>query len=116
MALKYGGPLQAKRTFRRYLRDVNRRLKKGHCFFIHVRNLRCELNAGKHNSVPVADVLAGLQPVDRAAIRAARLAGAGHIQIDLGVAVPDLHVRLGTGAEDAALRVEVLGQQFHRCC
>jgi hypothetical protein len=67
--------------------------------------------AGQPSVVPV-EVLASLELVDRAAIRALRLPGVGHVQVDLGVAVPDLHVRLGVGAKDAALVVQVLGQQL----
>jgi hypothetical protein len=50
--------------------------------------------------------------VNRPAVRALGLAGFGHVQVDLGVAVPDFHVGFGAGAEDAALGVEVGCQQF----
>ena len=61
----------------------------------------------------IGDVLAGLQRIDRAAIWALGPAFACHVEVDLGVAVPDLHVGLGAGAVDAALRVEVGGQQLY---
>ena len=59
------------------------------------------------------EVFAGFELVDGSAVRALGLAGAGHVQVDLGVAVPDLHVGLGAGAVDAALGIEVFGQQFN---
>lgn len=62
------------------------------------------MSAGKH--------LTGLEAVGRAAIRAFGVASLGHVQIDLGVAVPQLHVGLGAGAEHATLCVEVFGGQF----
>ena len=46
-------------------------------------------STGKH--------LTGLEAVGRAAIRAFGVASLGHVQIDLGVAVPQLHVGLGLG-------------------
>src|SRR5450830_448449 len=49
------------------------------------------------NSLMPMKVFAVLQLVERAAIRALGLAGVGHIQIDLGVAVPQLHVGFGLG-------------------
>lgn len=61
----------------------------------------------------VTDVLARFQLIHGAAIRAFGFAGAGHVQVNLGVAVPDRHVGLGAGAEHAALRIEVFGQQFN---
>src|SRR5690606_7676178 len=35
-----------------------------------------------------------------------------HVQVDLRVAVPDLHVGLGAGAEDLTLGIEILGQEL----
>ena len=67
------------------------------------------------DSVAVPYRFAFPQAVHRTAVRTARLAGFGHIQINLGVAVPDFHVGLGAGAEHPAVGVEVLGEQFH-CC
>ena len=52
------------------------------------------------------------QRVDRAAIRALTTAGAGHVEVHLGVAAVDLHMRFGAGAVHAALSVKVRRQQF----
>lgn len=62
--------------------------------------------------MPASKHLAGLQAVDGAAVRALGFAGLGHIQIDLGVAVPQLHIGLGAGAEHTTLGVQVFGSQF----
>lgn len=56
-----------------------------------------------------ANVLAGFEFVNRAAVRALGFTGAGHIQVDLGVAVPEFHVGFGAGAKHAALRVQIFG-------
>ena len=56
-------------------------------------------------------MLAVLELVHGAAIRAFGLAAVRHIQVDLGVGVPGFHVRQGAGAKHAALGVEVFGQQ-----
>ena len=56
--------------------------------------------------------LARLQAVNGAAVGALGFAGLGDIQIDLGVAVPQLHVGFGAGAVNATLRVEIRGQQL----
>ena len=58
-------------------------------------------------------MLARLERVFSAAIRALGLAGMPHVQIDLRVCVPELHVSLGVRTEHATLRSQVLGQQFH---
>ena len=63
--------------------------------------------------VMAANVLAGFEFVNRAAVRALGFASAGHIQVDLGVAVPERHVGLGTGAVHAAIAIEVFGQEFN---
>ena len=72
------------------------------------------------DSVSVTHYLTRLQLVNRAAIRALGLAGFGHIQVDLGVAVPQFHVCFGAGAEDATLGVQIRCQKFngvaHVCC
>src|SRR5262245_28938972 len=60
-----------------------------------------------------AEVLTFAELVDRAAIRALGRAAGGDVQVHLRVAVPQLHVGLGTRAEDAALAVEILGGEFH---
>src|SRR5450830_236968 len=59
------------------------------------------------------EVFTILQLVDGAAVGALGLAGAGHVQVHLGVAVPDFHVGQRAGAKHAALVVEVFGQQFN---
>jgi len=68
----------------------------------------------------VTDHLTRLELVHRAAIRALGLAGFGHVQVDLGVAVPEFHVGFRAGAEHAALRVQIRCQKFngvaHVCC
>ena len=64
-------------------------------------------------SVVVPHHFACFQLVEGAAIRALGLAGFGHVQVHLGVAVPNLHVGLGAGAKHAALGVQVGGQQFN---
>src|SRR4051794_18304594 len=63
-------------------------------------------------SMTSAEMLALFELVHRPAIRALRGPSGSHIQVHLGMAVPDLHVGLGAGAEDAAVAVQVLGQQF----
>jgi hypothetical protein len=63
--------------------------------------------------VAVANVLAGFEFVLCAAVRALGLACAGHIQVDLGVAVPEFHVCFVTGAKHTAMTVEVFGQEFN---
>ena len=63
--------------------------------------------------MPTSEHLARLELVRCPAIRALALAMVGHIDIDLGVAVPQLHVGLGAGAVNAALRIQVLGSQFN---
>ena len=54
-------------------------------------------------SVAVSDCFAGFQLVHRTAVRALGVAFSGHIQVHLGVRVPDLHVRFGAWTKDAAL-------------
>ena len=63
--------------------------------------------------VMAANVLAGFEFVLSAAVRALGFTGAGHIQVDLGVAVPEFHVGLGAGAVHAAVAIEVFGQEFN---
>ena len=55
-------------------------------------------------------VLAVLEFVDSAAIRALGLPRMPYVEINLGVAVPNLHVRQGAGAKHAPLMVQVFGQ------
>ena len=68
--------------------------------------------------MPARKHFARLQAVHGAAVGALGFAGLGDIQIDLGVAVPQLHIGLGAGAEHATLGIEVLGSQFDDgiCC
>ena len=67
---------------------------------------------GFWESMPASKHLTGLEAVSRAAIRAFGVAGLGHIQVDLGVAVPQLHIGLGAGAEHTTLGIQVFGGQF----
>ena len=64
------------------------------------------------DSMPAGKHLARLQAVNGAAVGTLGFAGLGDIQIDLGVAVPQLHVGFGAGAEHASLGVQVFGGQF----
>src|SRR4051812_23996855 len=59
-----------------------------------------------------AEMFAFTQLVDRAAIRALGGAALGDVQVHARMGVPELHVRLRAGAEDAAVGVQVLGDQF----
>ena len=65
------------------------------------------------DSVTVADGFACFELVHGAAIRALGMAFAGHVQVNLGVRVPDFHVSFGAGAKDATLWVQVFGQEFN---
>jgi hypothetical protein len=56
-----------------------------------------------------ANVFAGFEFVHRAAIRALGFTLAGHIQVNLGVAVPQLHIGFGAGAKHAAVTIQVAG-------
>ena len=68
--------------------------------------------------MPARKHLTRLQAVGGPAVGALGFASLGNVQVDLGVAVPQLHIGLGAGAEHAALGVEVLGSQFDNgvCC
>jgi hypothetical protein len=63
--------------------------------------------------VMAANVLAGFEFESGAAVRALGFTGAGHIQVDLGVAVPEFHVGFGTGAKHTAVAIEVFRQEFN---
>jgi F0F1-type ATP synthase membrane subunit a len=63
--------------------------------------------------VTVANVLAGFEFVLSAAVRALGNAGAGHIQVNLGMGVPELHVGFVAGAVHAAMTVQIFGQEFN---
>jgi hypothetical protein len=67
----------------------------------------------KSNSVTVADSFASFQLVHGAAIGALGVAFTGHIQVDLGVRVPNLHIRFGARAKDTTLWVQVFGKEFN---
>lgn len=62
--------------------------------------------------MPASKHLTGLQTVDGATVGALGFAGLGNVQIDLGMAVPQLHVGLGAGAEHTTLGIQVFGGQF----
>jgi hypothetical protein len=63
--------------------------------------------------VAVANVFAGFELELGAAIRALGLTCARHIQIDLGMAIPQLHVCFVARAKNAAMTIEVFGQEFN---
>ena len=63
--------------------------------------------------MPASKHFALFQTVGGAAVGALGLAGVGHIQVDLGVAAPQLHVGLGAGTVDAALGIQFFGGQFY---
>ncbi len=63
--------------------------------------------------VVAANVFAGFECVMGAAVRAFGFAGFGDVQIHLGVAVPEFHVRFGAGAKNTAVTVEVCGFEFN---
>ncbi len=58
------------------------------------------------------EMLALLQFVFSAAIGAFGFTGLGHIQVHLGVGVPEFHLGVGAGAEHATGVVEVCGLEF----
>src|SRR5450759_4811875 len=57
-------------------------------------------------------MLTGLELVNGAAVRALGLTTVGHVQIDLGVVVPDFHVGQWARAKHLPLVIQVLGQEF----
>ena len=56
-------------------------------------------------SVAVTDCFARFQLVNRAAVGTLGMAFTGHVQVNLGVRVPDFHVSLGAGAKNTTLWV-----------
>ena len=62
--------------------------------------------------MPASKHLTSLQAVNGTAVGALGFTGLGDVQVDLGVAVPQLHIGLGAGAEYASLGVQVFGGQF----
>ena len=56
------------------------------------------------------EMLAVLELIDRTAVRAFGLAAVRHIKVDLGMGVPNFHVRQRAGAVHPALGVQVFGQ------
>jgi hypothetical protein len=63
--------------------------------------------------VMAANVLAGFEFVMCAAVRALGFTGAGHIQVHLGMAIPEFHIGLSAGAVHAAIAIDVFGQEFN---
>src|SRR3954471_7524055 len=63
-------------------------------------------------SVVGAEMLAFTQLIDRAAVRALGRAALRDVQVHARMGVPELHVRLGAGTEDAAIGIEVPGDEF----
>jgi hypothetical protein len=63
--------------------------------------------------VAVANVLAGFECVLCTAIRALGLASSGHIQVDLGMAVPKFHVGFVARTKHTAMTIEVFRQEFN---
>lgn len=61
-------------------------------------------------------MLTRLERIHRTAVRALCLASAGYVQVHLGVAAENLHLRFGARAVDAALGVEVRSQQLDVRC
>ena len=68
--------------------------------------------------MPASKYFASLQTIGGTTVWALGFTRLGHIQIDLGVAVPQFHISLWAGAEHATLGIEVLGSQFDDgiCC
>ena len=60
---------------------------------------------GWRESVAVTDCFACFQLVHRAAVGTLGMTFTGHVQVNLGVRVPDLHVSLGAGAKNTTLWV-----------
>ena len=56
------------------------------------------------------------QTVNRRAVRALGLAGAGHVQKHFGMGVPGLHTGHGAGAKHTAVAVQVGGFEFYKLC
>ena len=68
-----------------------------------------------NESMP-GEVFAFFQFVHGTAIGAFGFTSFADIQVDLGVAIPNLHACQGAGAKHATLVVQVGGQDFNRCC
>ena len=68
--------------------------------------------AYRRKLMPTSKNLTCLELIDRSAVRALAFAVVTHIDIHLGVVVPKLHIRLGAGAVNTALLVQVFGSQF----
>src|SRR5574343_1499310 len=77
---------------------------------VAIRHLRNQ--SSQTHSMAVRHVLARFESVHGPAVGTTGFAGLGHVQVDLGVAVPEFHVGQGAGAVHAAVGVEVLGGQF----
>jgi hypothetical protein len=68
---------------------------------------------GGGDSVAVTDCFTRFKLVHRTAIGALGVTFTGHVQVNLGVGVPDFHVSLGVGAKNTTLWVQVFGQKFN---
>lgn len=60
------------------------------------------------------EVFTVLEFVDAAAIGALGLTGVGHVEVDLGVTAPDLHVGQQAWTKHATLVVQIFGEKFNR--
>lgn len=78
-----------------------------------MKPIAIQAGTGRRCSVAAAKMFARFELVHRAAVRALGFAVTAHVQVHLGVAVPQLHVSFGAGAEHAALVVQVLGEEFN---
>jgi hypothetical protein len=63
--------------------------------------------------VMTANVLASFEFVLSAAVGALGFTRAGHIQVHLGVAVPEFHIGLGAGAVHATVAIQIFRQEFN---
>jgi hypothetical protein len=63
--------------------------------------------------VAVANVFAGFEFVLGAAVRALSNARTCHIQVDLGMGVPEFHIGFIAGAVNAAMAVQIFPQEFY---
>jgi hypothetical protein len=66
-----------------------------------------------YSSVRVPHSFTSFQLVDRTAIRTLGLTCLGHIQVDLGMAVPKFHVGFVARTKHTAMTIEVFRQEFN---
>ena len=57
--------------------------------------------------------LTGLEAVFGAAVRTHGEALGAHVQVDLGMRIPQDHFGLGAGTKNAALVIQVCGEEFN---